>query len=84
MDIEDMINNVANQDFSKSQTYFDAIMQDKMNDALEQEKISMAAKIFNLGKEDEPDEDEDDDFDDEDYDQAAEDAMDDEDDEDEE
>ena len=47
-DIDDMINNVVNQDFSKSQTYFDAVMQAKMSDALEQEKIAMANKIFNL------------------------------------
>ena len=47
-DIDDMINNVVNQDFSKSQTYFDAIMQAKMSDTLEQEKIAMANKIFNL------------------------------------
>ena len=47
-DIDDMINNVVNQDFSKSQTYFDAIMQAKMSDSLEQEKIAMANKIFNL------------------------------------
>lgn len=47
-DIDDMINNVVNQDFSKSQTYFDAVMQAKMSDSLEQEKIAMANKIFNL------------------------------------
>ena len=47
-DIDDMINNVVNQDFSKSQTYFDAIMQAKMSDTLEQEKIAMANRIFNL------------------------------------
>lgn len=47
-DIDDMINNVVNQDFSKSQTYFDAVMQSKMSDALEQEKIAMANRIFNL------------------------------------
>lgn len=47
-DIDDMINNVVNQDFSKSQTYFDAVMQAKMSDALEQEKIAMANRIFNL------------------------------------
>ena len=47
-DIDDMINNVVDQDFSKSQTYFDAIMQAKMSDTLEQEKIAMANRIFNL------------------------------------
>jgi len=47
-DIDDMINNVVDQDFAKSQTYFDAIMQAKMSDTLEQEKIAMANRIFNL------------------------------------
>lgn len=77
MDIEDMINNVANQDFSKSQTYFDAIMQGKVSDALEQEKISMANKIFNLGAEEEEDQEEnlDDEFYEDEYDEAAEEAV---------
>lgn len=82
-DIEDMINNITNQDFSKSKTYFDAVMADKVSDSLEQEKIRMANKIFNLGKEEEEqdeDEDEDDDFSDEEYDEAAENALDDDDD----
>lgn len=82
-DIEDMINNITNQDFSKSKTYFDAVMADKVSDSLEQEKIRMANKIFNLGKEEEQDddvEDEDDDFSDEEYDEAAENALDDDDD----
>jgi len=83
-DIEDMINNITNQDFSKSKTYFDAVMADKVSDSLEQEKIRMANKIFNLGKEEEEQdddvEDEDDDFSDEEYDEAAENALDDDDD----
>ena len=81
-DIDDMINNVVNQDFSKSQTYFDAIMQGKVNDALEQEKIAMANRIFNLDNPDGEDyEDPDADISDEDLEDAAEDALDDEDDE---
>ena len=78
MDIEDMINNITNQDFSKSQTYFDAVMQGKVSDALEQEKISMADKIFNLGApadEEDDEEDLDDEFYEDEYDEAAEEAM---------
>jgi len=87
-DIDDMINNVVNQDFSKSQTYFDAVMQAKVNDALEQEKIAMANRIFNLDNPDgenyeEPVEasDEEDDVSDEELEAGAEEALDDEDDE---
>jgi len=78
MDIEDMINHVTDQDFSKSQTYFDAIMQGKVSDALEQEKISMANKIFNLGAPEDQEEDEDsieDEFYEDEYDEAAEEAV---------
>lgn len=78
-DIDDMINNVVNQDFSKSQTYFDAVMQAKMSDALEQEKIAMANRIFNLDNPDgenyEEPEDESEEFSDEELDAAAEEAA---------
>lgn len=83
-DIDDMINNVVNQDFSKSQTYFDAVMQAKVNDALEQEKIAMANRIFNLDNPDgenyeEPAEaSEEEDVSDEELEAGAEEALDDE------
>ena len=94
-DIDDMINNVVNQDFSKSQTYFDAVMQAKMSDSLEQEKIAMANKIFNLDNpegenyeelEDDSEELEDDseEFSEEELDAAAEESLEDDDDDDEE
>lgn len=94
-DIDDMINNVVNQDFSKSQTYFDAIMQAKMSDSLEQEKIAMANKIFNLdnpegenyeepAETEEELEDDSEEFSDEELDAAAEESLEDEEEDDEE
>jgi hypothetical protein len=82
-EIEDLINNVANQDFSKAGPTFMEIMNAKIDDALEQEKIAVASQIFN-GEEPEEDEDEQlefdlDDVDDEDMDEAIDD-LDDEDD----
>lgn len=47
MSIEDLINNVVDQDFAKAGPTFQELMQDRMNDALEQEKISIAGAIFN-------------------------------------
>jgi len=47
MSIEDLINNVIDQDFAKAGPTFQELMQDRMNDALEQEKISVAGQIFN-------------------------------------
>jgi len=47
--IEDLINNVVDQDFSKAGPMFTDIIQSKMNDALEQEKINVAAEIYNDG-----------------------------------
>jgi len=51
MEIEDLINNVVDQDFSKAAPTFVEIMKSKMNDALEQEKIAMADIMFNGGPE---------------------------------
>jgi hypothetical protein len=47
MQIEDLINNVANQDFSKAGPLFKDILQGKLDDALEQEKIAVASTMFN-------------------------------------
>ena len=78
MSIEDLINNVVDQDFAKAGPTFQELMQDRMNDALEQEKISVAGSIFN-GEEPEEEEmeAEDDDIDVEDItDEEIEDAID--------
>ena len=45
--IEDLINTVTTQDFSKAGPTFAEIIQGKMADALEQEKISVADQVFN-------------------------------------
>ena len=47
MEIEDLINSVVDQDFSKAAPTFKEIMDTKMGDALEQEKIAVADQIFN-------------------------------------
>jgi hypothetical protein len=56
MDIEDLINNVANQDFANAGPTFAEIMRSKMDDALEQEKVAVAGQIFNGVEDVEPDE----------------------------
>ena len=53
--IEDLINTVASQDFSKAAPTFAEIMQDKISDALDQERIAVADQVFN-GVEPEEDE----------------------------
>ena len=47
VDITDLINNVTDQDFANAGPTFVEIMKSKMDDALEQEKISLADQIFN-------------------------------------
>ena len=56
MQIEDLINNVANQDFSKAGPLFKDILQGKLDDALEQEKIAVASTMFNGDDDVDPDE----------------------------
>ena len=53
--IEDLINTVTTQDFSKAAPTFAEIMQSKIDDALEQEKIAVADQVFNGAQ---PEEDE--------------------------
>ena len=47
VDIENMINNVANQDFGKAGPTFVEILKSKQQDALEQENIAVANAVFN-------------------------------------
>ena len=61
MEIEDLINYVVDQDFSKAAPTFAEIMKSKMDDALEQEKIAQADQIFNGHEPDEEESMEDDD-----------------------
>lgn len=63
VNIDDFIDQVQNQDFSKAGVTFSDLMNTKVSDALEQEKISLADQIFN-GAEAEDEAIEDDEFDD--------------------
>ena len=47
MEIEDLINSVADQDFAQAAPTFAEIMRSKMDDALEQEKVAVAGQVFN-------------------------------------
>jgi len=47
INIDDFIDQVQNQDFSKASVTFADLMDTKVTDALEQEKISLADQIFN-------------------------------------
>lgn len=95
-EVTDFIDQVLAQDFSKAAPTFNDIIGDKMSDALEAEKINVAAQIFNGVEEqenedqyeldlDDPEvEDEDDgeeEFTEYEFDDAAEEAMEEEDDE---
>lgn len=52
-DIEELINTVADQDFSKAGPLFKDVLKTKIDAALEQEKIRLAGSIYN-NKEIEP------------------------------
>ena len=55
MAIEDIINHVDKQDFSKAGPTFAEIMATKVTDALEQEKIAVAGQVFNQATDGESD-----------------------------
>ena len=59
--IEDLINSVMDQDFAKAGPMFNELMQQKLADSLDQEKIRVAGVVFN---DDEDFEDDDDDLED--------------------
>lgn len=52
MSIEDLIDNIAAQNFAQAEPMFHEILQAKMDDALEAEKVKVAGQIFN-GEEEE-------------------------------
>lgn len=56
MSIEDLINDVMNQDFAKAGPTFNEIMQQKLTDAIDQEKIRVAGVVFNDDEDFEDDE----------------------------
>jgi hypothetical protein len=51
--IEDLINTVMDQDFAKAGPMFSEIMQQKLSDSLDQEKIRVADVVFNDAEDDE-------------------------------
>ncbi len=59
MSIEDLIDNIARQDFAKAGPMFTDILHSKINDAFEAEKASLAASMFNHQEEDEEEQEED-------------------------
>jgi hypothetical protein len=63
--IHDLIDAIQKQDFNSAKDSFDSLLGDKMHDAMESEKISVADTIFNGAEEDELDLE--DDLDDEDF-----------------
>ena len=68
--VEEFIDALAAQNFNRAKAHFDDIIYDKMNDAIEQEKITVANQIFNNVEDDEEELDldlGDEELDDEDY-----------------
>ena len=53
--IHDLIDAIQKQDFNSAKDSFDSLLGDKMHDAMESEKISVADTIFNGAEEDQPD-----------------------------
>ena len=72
MSIENFIDNVMDKDYTTAQVTFADLMQARMQDALDQQKIVVAGQMF--GEEDDPDDIDDEDledaFEDEDLDDA--------------
>jgi hypothetical protein len=50
--IEDLINTVVDQDFAKAGPMFSELMQQKLTDALDQEKVRVAGVVFNDAEDD--------------------------------
>jgi hypothetical protein len=50
--IEELINTVMDQDFANAGPTFNEIMQQKLTDALDQEKIRVADQVFNDDEDD--------------------------------
>lgn len=74
-EIESLINNIVDQDFSAAAPTFADILGSKVSDALEQEKVAMADQIFNGVEPGEEEIDDEEDITDEELDAAVQDAM---------
>jgi len=62
MSIENFISNVTDKDYTSAQITFADLMQARMQDALDQQKIVVAGQMF--GEEEDPDDIEDEDLED--------------------
>ena len=51
--IEELIDAIAQQNFNQAKSHFEDVLGDKMNDALEAEKLSVAQSIYNDAEESE-------------------------------
>ena len=47
MSVEDLINHITDENFSKAEITLNDLLADRMNDAIEQEKIAVANQIYN-------------------------------------
>jgi len=61
--IEELIDAIAGQNFNQAKTHFDDVLADKMHDALEAEKVSVAQDIYSDKEVEEIDVPEDDELD---------------------
>lgn len=50
--IEELIDAIAQQNFNQAKSHFEDVLGDKMNDALEAEKLSVAQSIYNDAEDD--------------------------------
>ena len=55
MDLSTLITNINGKDFAKAQVIFDDMMNAKVTDALDKEKIKLAGQVFNGDPEDDED-----------------------------
>lgn len=53
--IEELIDAIAQQNFNQAKSHFEDVLGDKMNDALEAEKLSVAQSVYNDAEESEED-----------------------------
>jgi len=70
--IEELIDAIAQQNFNRAKDHFEDVLGDKMNDALEAEKLSVAQSVYNDGEESEEEDFDLDDVEDDDLDDADE------------
>ena len=47
MDLSTLITNINGKDFAKAQVIFDDMMNAKVTDALDKEKVKLAGQVFN-------------------------------------